>query len=81
MKTLKSITQEWIKTKNDKEFIEDFKSIKTFKPLQLNDNDEIFTDGKGNSVTDLYSLVDKKFSYNDLEYLVDFKKTCQEIFL
>lgn len=71
MKTLKSITQEWIKTKNDKEFIEDFKSIKIFKPLQLNDNDEIFTDGKGNSITDLYSLVDENFSYNDLEYLVD----------
>lgn len=71
MKTLKTITQEWIKTKNDKEFIESFKSIKTFKPLQLSDNEEIFTDGKGNSVTDLYSLVDEKFSYNDLEYLVD----------
>lgn len=71
MKTLKSITQEWIKTKNDKEFIEDFKSIKTFKPLQLSDNEEIFTDGQGNSITDLYSLVDEKFSYNDLEYLVD----------
>lgn len=70
MKTLKTITQEWIKTKNDKEFIESFKSIKTFKPLQLSDNEEIFTDGKGNSVTDLYSLVDEKFSYNDFLIMI-----------
>lgn len=70
MNKLTAIVKDWIETRDDKTFLDNFKNINISEP-NTEDEDPIFDDGIESNWVQVYALINEKFSYEDIEYLVN----------